>query len=174
MISQRTFWTLTEEVGNCIEWFGSFGSTKHPIISSGRNGTILVRRAVWEGFSGNPIPSGFGIYMTCRNHRCVDFNHMMLVTPGELAKISAHFNTFSSLARRAAVAHGARRRHGKLDDEKVKMIRASTESCKTLGPKLGVNPSLISRVRRGEAWKEYAPNSSIFTSSAKDLSAVME
>lgn len=112
--------------------------------------------------------------MTCRNHRCVDVNHMMLVTPGELAKISAHFGAFSSLARRAAVAHGARRRHGKLDDEKVKMIRASTESCKTLGPKLGVNPSLISRVRRGEAWKEYAPNSSIFTSSAKDLSAVME
>ena len=52
------------------------------------------------------------------------------------------------------------RRHSnvnkKLDIDKAREIRMSTESGPVLAARYGVNRSLISRIKRGTDWKDYA------------------
>ena len=60
---------------------------------------------------------------------------------------------------RIAQAHQVTR--GKLDWEKVRVIRASTESDAVMAEQFGVSKATIGQVRRGETWKEFG---GLFTS----------
>ena len=68
----------------CVDWVGyvtryGYGSVH---LRSGPGGQVLVHRIAWERANG-PIPEDRVIDHLCRNRRCVNVDHLEVVTRGE-------------------------------------------------------------------------------------------
>lgn len=63
---------------NCIEWRGHITNDGYGRTTRGR----LLHRLVW-GFEHGPIPDGFVIHHECRNRKCVNLEHLCLLTVAE-------------------------------------------------------------------------------------------
>ena len=117
----------------CWNWTGAISRGYGSLKVGGR--VFLAYQAVYELLVG-PVPRGLVIDHLCRNTRCVNPGHLEPVVTGE--------NT-----RRGSAA--------KLDWEKVERIRSRTsrgEPYLSLAVDMGVTPSTIGRVARGESWPE--------------------
>lgn len=66
----------------CHVWVGALQSSGYGSLTNGQGGTMLAHRKAWETSNG-PIPAGLTIDHLCRNPRCVNVEHMELVTNGE-------------------------------------------------------------------------------------------
>lgn len=67
----------------CIEWEGRKHSAGYGMIYSGGK-KIYAHRAAYESANG-PIPKGMHIDHICRNRRCVNPEHLRIVTPRQNA-----------------------------------------------------------------------------------------
>lgn len=146
------------EDGDCLIWHGSECQSGHPRFSETRGGkviTIQVRRFVYENKTGKPIPNGMKVLMTCETASCICADHMKLVTMGELMRLSTSAET---RIRRALAARRTSTLPRKLDWDKVREIRASSESHTSLARKFGVRLEAIWKVRHNKTWREYANN----------------
>lgn len=73
-----TFWDHVDADGDCWTWMaGLHGSGYGLHTVAGR--TVLAHRWAWEQLVG-PIPSGMTIDHLCRNRRCVNPDHLELVS----------------------------------------------------------------------------------------------
>jgi HNH endonuclease len=72
------FWSLVLVVENCWEWLGSDNGRGYGKFVVGRK-HALAHRWAYEHFKG-PIPAGLTIDHLCRNRRCVNPDHMEVVT----------------------------------------------------------------------------------------------
>ncbi|MCW1805293.1 HNH endonuclease signature motif containing protein [Brachybacterium squillarum] len=69
---------------SCVEWPGALNKFGYGEVHlrKGPGGTALVHRVAWENAHG-AIPEGMVIDHLCRNRRCVNVDHLEVVTPGE-------------------------------------------------------------------------------------------
>jgi hypothetical protein len=72
-----TFWQRVDASGDCWEWLGWRDRYGYGQFRSRR-----AHRVVWERLVG-PIPAGLTIDHRCRNHGCVNPDHMEPVTRRE-------------------------------------------------------------------------------------------
>lgn len=159
------------EVGECFEWSGKYSSTGHAhvcvrVVNATRRQAImtLVRPAMFQAVTGSTVPDGLSIHPRCRNPRCVHFDHFQLLSRKAIGMDAARRGAFSRPGRIAAITAGARRsRNAKLDETKAAQIRLSSVPCYILAEEYGVNKSLISRIKRGEAWRPVVRGASVFT-----------
>lgn len=63
----------------CWEWTGTIDNKGYGKISAGANKLVYAHRLAWELMIG-PIPKGLVIDHLCRNHSCVNPDHMEVVT----------------------------------------------------------------------------------------------
>ena len=160
-----------QEVGDCLEWTERFSSNGYPyvcapVIEPARRSWLktLVRPLLYRAISGRSAPEGLHIRMGCGNRRCINFDHFRLLSRRSSGREAAASGSFSRPARLAAITVGARRgKNAKLDETKVAHIRSSAEPGYVLAEVYGVNKSLISRIRRGEAWRPAVRGASVFT-----------
>jgi hypothetical protein len=144
------------EDGDC--WiYRTDATTEHAkryvsIIVNGRR--VLARRLAWELGRG-PIQSGRKIVPVCGNPCCVNPDHQKALTEEQKNKRAADRGAWSSPVRAKNIAI-AKRLRGKLTPEIAALIRASDEPALVLAQRYGVSESLPARIKRGEAWKEYA------------------
>ena len=84
----------------CVDWVGALNNYGYGIVHlrKGPGGMVLVHRIAWESARG-AIPGGMVIDHLCRNRRCVNVDHLEVVTRGE--------NTLRGLT--AASGHDATR-----------------------------------------------------------------
>lgn len=146
-----------EEVGDCWLWAQGVNGAGHPGAShDGRH--VLIRRHVLA-LCGHELRSGWVAVTTCREQLCVQPKHLEQITRSELVKRSyLHSrNTDAEYAKRAMSA-----KHAKLDFTKAREIRAADATAKELASQYGVTKGMIDRIRQGKAWREEAPNSSVF------------
>jgi hypothetical protein len=70
--------------GDCWEWTGTLDPKGYGVIGRGGRGAgnIGAHRAVWELLVG-PIPDGLQLDHLCRNHACVNPDHLEPVTAEE-------------------------------------------------------------------------------------------
>lgn len=121
-------------------------------------------RAAWL-IAGGSNPSGRVVYRTkCQDTMCVNPAHL---TIGTKAEWGAHMAKTGMLAAspklRAANTANWRKRPQALDMETVREIRRSDETGVAIAQRLNIKPQTVSKIRRGEAYRETAYAASIFS-----------
>ncbi|WP_418122271.1 hypothetical protein [Variovorax sp. 160MFSha2.1] len=134
------------EDGDCLIWTGRRSAGGVP-----RLGDASLRRLVYIDAKG-PIQDRFMVTYTCGNSLCINPEHLKATTKSAVLKRT--YETTDLALRRSITSTREARKKAKLSLEAAREIRASNETIKELGARYGVHPTLISFVRRGEAWKE--------------------
>jgi rhodanese-related sulfurtransferase len=80
----------TEQVGDCIVSCYSTGSHGYSQIgwyepTARRSVMVLGHRAAWESANG-PIPEGMTVDHMCRNRRCINVDHLRLLSNTDNAR----------------------------------------------------------------------------------------
>jgi hypothetical protein len=143
----------TLEDCDCAIWQGNTKKRGHPSMRYDGK-TQLVRRVLWISLHG-PIKTGYLVRMTCTTPKCVNPEHMKLVTRKALAQEMGALGLMGGLVRSASIAR-ARRLQAILTDEQVREIRSSKESSRYIAKRMGVSQSYISAIRLNKLRREYA------------------
>lgn len=145
-----------EEVGDCWIWQRCTNHMGYPVMRIG--GTMrLVRRVAVEA-SGRALLPRQPVAVRCGERGCVNPEHLFPSSESAIAKKAAKRGAWSSPMRGAKIAQARRTTMAKLTLEQAREIRASSDSGPVLAARYGVNRSLVSRIRRGDAWREYMGN----------------
>ena len=134
----------------CWTWLGNRQKSGYGQFQRGGKGspTVLVHRYAYELHYGSPPPGRAVVVMhSCDNRLCVNPHHRSLGTPRQ--------NTADMDAkgrRRTVAPKGTRNGKAVLDPDKVRMIRASSETNKALAEQLGVSINAVRGVRIGRTW----------------------
>jgi hypothetical protein len=104
----------------------------------------LAHRMVWESQHG-PIPEGMVVMHLCDNPPCCEPTHLKLGTRAE-----NNADRDRKGRNRRPNQRGEAHSNAKLTDADVDAILASDEPATVLGPRYGVNPDHIRRIRRGD------------------------
>lgn len=149
----------TIEEGDCWLWQG-YKANGTPQVSHPRPGfkskMYSVRRLMRDLVTGKQTPDGH--YVTrCDNPDCVNPEHVLFRSDEQhmqrIGRGSAMGNITKSMKlRKFRISIG----HTKLSEQIAQEIRLSNETCAALGQRYGVDKSLVSKVRRGTAWRVLA------------------
>lgn len=120
-----------EEGTGCWIWLGAKGKNGYGRIEIDGKSTG-AHRWYWERIHG-PMPEGMEPHHKCENPACVNPAHIEPVTHGENLRAGIQ---------------------AKLDWQKVREIRASSETPKVLADRYGVSVTLIYEVKRNACWVE--------------------
>lgn len=142
------------EVGDCWLWNQGTSTNGYPIMKLRGCGCKLVRRLAAES-AGHELKERQPVIPTCGEKLCVNPAHMKPTTISEVGKIAARRGAFSSHQRAASIAASRRSGRAKITEAIASEIRASLDPETTLAQRYGVNRSLIGRIRRGDAWRDY-------------------
>lgn len=140
-----------DDLTGCLIWRGSVtnGNGYPQMRFAGR--AALVRRVAYMLIRGRILPGRqIGLQPSC-HCLCVDPDHLAQRTRSQA--ITGHQ---VAPAVRAKIARTKRERHGKLTPAIASEIRMSSDTYQALADRYGVNKSLVGRIRRGEAWRDYA------------------
>lgn len=140
--------TVEDDITGCMVWQGSAHLGQFPQMRWGDKASS-ARRVIYEMLRGT-INSGWqiGVRDTC---------HCLCVTPEHLVQRSrakAGKGHPVALSTKIKIAQ-ARRAKSPLDPDAVAEIRASAEPGTKVAEQLQVSVGAVSRIRRGETWREY-------------------
>lgn len=138
----------------CLIWTGPLTDAGQPQASVHINGerkTLLVRREIWKSVHDyRPLPSKMRVYVTCEKEGCVHPDCIRTRGRGAVQK-----GVKKPLAVKIKIAM-ARRAQSQFDHtELIEAIKSSDETNLALAARLGCNHSYVSKIRRGQARKEY-------------------
>jgi hypothetical protein len=133
--------------GGCWLWAGSYYSDQGYGRLSIAGKTVKAHRASYAVFTG-PI-GGQWVLHKCDVKECVNPDHLYL---GDHAANMAD-RTRRGRCSRQGGAKGQANLASKLTDADVMALRTSAESSYRAAARLNVTPSMIRRIRRGQAWR---------------------
>lgn len=140
------FWEKVKKGPGCWEWQGGTFINGYGMFNVLREQPRGAHRVAFEIQHG-AIEAGVPVCHRCDNPRCVRGDHIFAGTPA----VNHH-----DAMRKGRHTHGVRQHLAKLNPDKVRQIRRRqrNESCAAIAADLGVNPSTVERVIRGETWKQ--------------------
>ncbi len=151
--AQRFLKRVEKKENGCWDWtastigetgYGQFNLNNRPVIAS---------RMAWILFRGE-IPEDDSAYRTlhvlhrCDNPKCVNPDHLFLGTHKDNVK-----DMVAKGRHRFGIHLGKKNKNAKLDEAKVRYIRASCKSCNELARDLEVAAPTIWSVLHGKTWK---------------------
>lgn len=138
-----------DDMTGCLIWQAHASLGKHPQMRFG--GTIVpARRVIFQFLRGPAKPERqIGVRAKC-HCLCVDPEHLVSRTKAQAGK-----GHVVKLATKVKIAQTRRRQSSKLDSATVQAIRNSDNAGRALAEEHQVSNSLVSRIRRGSAWREY-------------------
>ncbi len=142
------------EVGECWEWQCYFTPHGNTPVSKRKDKHISIRRvmAIELGLIDKRSRKVTGV--RCRNWRCVNPEHLQVITRQVAAKRALENRTGGTVIARRKAA-GQRRKRAKLTIDQVRAIRASDAKGSQLAIEYGVSQSAISLIKQGRIWKDY-------------------
>lgn len=138
-------------IDGCMAWASYVDPQRGPIGRVDGPKPLNVRRFIWGVKRGALSPHEIIRMRPECEHGCVEYTHMRVGRRNEHALGAA-----LTLTHRMAISAGKQAQVGKLDWDKVRAIRASTETRKALAERYGVSKSLVGQVQRNEVWVEGA------------------
>lgn len=136
--------SLTEPTGGCVTWPWSKNANGYGLFKA--LGEITAHRVACRVFHGPP-PAG----KPWAIHSCGQ-GHLACVAPWHLRWGSVQDNSDDAVAH-GTIPRGIDHIRAKLDDDKVREIRASGLSQRALARMYGVSRGAIASVLRGDTWK---------------------
>jgi hypothetical protein len=149
---EKRFWRFVNKTDNCWIWTGK-GTKKGygQIASGGKDGvSILAHRLSYEIHKG-PIPDGLVVMHSCDNPSCVNPDHLSAGTQSENIKDSIRKGR--KVLPKLPVFIGVEHHMAKINEDIVRMIRASKKTKKELAEELGLAYSTVRRIKAGLLWK---------------------
>lgn len=163
-----------EEVGECLEWTGHFGTgrnSKMPVICTRGQRRERIRLSVpalvWQAAHG-PVPPGKLVYRHhCCNWRCVRLEHLRCGKRGDQLHRRGQLGLAGHMqCTRAALTLAARSRsttvHSMEQARAVRSLAADGIPDPLIAWATGVGLSMVSDIRSGKAWAEQASAASVF------------
>lgn len=145
----------SDEVGECWEWQDSSrrkGETPRLQINKKR---MYVRRALAIEVGLLAADSAKFAAPKCRNWRCVNPDHIQVITHKALNKRLAQNRVGGKLAT-SRKASDSRRKRAKLTIDQAREIRTSEMSMRKLAARYGVDYKTIWLIKQGHIWKDYS------------------
>lgn len=137
--------TRPTETG-CLEWQGRKVKNYGAISHKGKN--LAAHRIICFLAHGEPPEDGFALH-SCDNPPCINPEHLRWGTHAE--------NVLDTVIRnRRAIKRGERNGRSKLNDARVRAIRAIAGTGPTNGEiaeLYGISNQMVSRIIKGEAWQ---------------------
>lgn len=145
----------TYEEGDCLIWKGAVHYNGNPDVYVKGKGVLNVRRVILE-LQGKYRKERNYVGTSCNSQLCIHPDHIRARNQKEHSTYMAHRlnNGPLNLARIAKVKASRRANAPKLDREKAAQIRESIGTCQEIADQFGVNKSMVSRIRRGQAWAD--------------------
>ena len=126
-----------QKTDKCWVWQGTKNGYGYGIFMIAGGKTVRAHRYAYELFVGQ-IPDGKIIMHKCDNPPCVNPDHLQIGTKAE---------NNADTAKKRRHNYGLNHWNGRLTDDDIAMICASTETQSVLAAKYGVNQSHISRIK---------------------------
>jgi hypothetical protein len=140
----------------CWLWEGHIGKTGYGLFRMTTNPSdtpLGAHRASWTLFRG-PIPDGLHVCHVCDVRACVNPAHLFLGTYTDNMRDAAAKGRMNwKKPDRPELLRGERHHSAKINENIVKDIRASAESCTSLAKKYGISVICVSRVKRRLNWR---------------------
>lgn len=148
--------SIPEPNSGCWLWTSTLANTGYGRVVRGRK-QLGAHRLAWEAANCSAVPAGMFICHRCDVTMCVNPDHLFLGTPQDNV---ADMDRKGRAVRRGAggsQARGTRQHLARLDDEAVRYLRMSSESCSVLAARFGVSVVAIKTARRGGTWTHVQP-----------------
>jgi hypothetical protein len=146
----------SEEYGECLIWTGTVSNNGHAIYKPTGGACTLVRRAVYK-MNGGYLAPRQPIDCRCGEKLCINPDHLFASSIAKIAQKAAALGSFSRPIRCAKIA-ASKQKAGKITMEQAKEIRGSSEVGHVLADRYGIDKSLVNKIKKGTAWKEYGNN----------------
>lgn len=144
-----------EEVGECWEWVGAVQSSAPTPMMRWAGSTKPVRRIIAQA-QGKQVHGRLAT-CKCRNELCVNPEHVVVVTRQRLQELIAKERNYqaTNFLRIKKLSDNARL-HAKLTVEIAQEIRDADGTQRQIAARFGVTQATVSRIRRGETWRDYS------------------
>lgn len=143
--------------GDCWKWVGAKQSKGSTPSMQWKKKVGNVRRFILidKGIQ----MKGFFAWPSCGNFDCVNPDHVVKTTRKKATiEIFEKTNKADHLKRCLNTAKSIRRRGTKLTMEAARAIRSDDRPQRTIAAEYGVTQHTVFAIKRGDMWKEYAPN----------------
>lgn len=138
----------TIDDAGCWIWQGYYANKSPNVSHAGQ--MVSVRRLFLDLLGKTYSPKAF-MSASCEDHRCVNPEHIKIHTHAQhMARLLKQ--SHKSPTRKANVQKYKRQHEAKINIDIAREIRLSDETGPVLAQRYGINRSLISRIRRNEAW----------------------
>lgn len=144
----------TEIVGNCWQWIKHSEKVNCRPRFKYKGKDWPAARAAYDMFCG-VIPTSMFVCHHCDNPCCVRPSHLWLGTAADnMRDRDAKGRGKAYFALPGAVhPRGENNSNAKLTEESIALIISDPRSSYKVAAELGVDQTLVSRIRRGKAWK---------------------
>lgn len=146
-----TILARTDEVGECLEWQGITASSGAPLVKF--DGKLMTVRRVIRQLQGKPAVEGNFLAPSCGNPRCIKPAHIVERTPSQHAKQMSACIDFRSPLRIARLQKATAHKRV-VSEEGLALIRSDARTAEEVARELGCSKSLVSKIRRGEAYRQ--------------------
>ncbi len=153
---EERFWSKVDHSGGpeaCWPWTGYRNRLNYGVVSLPGGKLELTHRTAYR-LNHGPIPNGKKVLHRCDNRPCCNVAHHFIGTQAD--------NIADMMAKgrhRPPDVRGVRHGSAKLDDERIREIRAlqgSGESQDRIAARYGVSQSLVSLIWLGKIWTHVA------------------
>lgn len=136
---------IHKKPNGCHGWYGAVDSSGFPIAGGSGTGNVKVHRYLFARANPGIEIKGFCVIQTCRDHECLNVEHMQRMTKQAAERLKNPLSGRSPLLN-WDIVHAIRRT--------PKGVRGQAGSTKDWAERTGVGESTIRLIRNNRAWRQ--------------------